>query len=90
MEIRFHNNDTQESETRCVTHLQYVTWPDLGIPEECDYPILDEILSAISAQETEKPLTRTVVHCTAGVGRTGSLICLYNACQTINYYLSSP
>jgi len=34
-------------DARSVTHLQYLTWPDHGAPEEQDYMIIDNILQTI-------------------------------------------
>lgn len=65
---------------RLVWHLQYIDWPDRGCPNNhagfLEY--LDE-LSAIRRQvSTEQTKnsnpTCVVVHCSAGVGRTGVLI----------------
>jgi len=55
-----------------------------------DYPVLEEILHYMSSIEHERPQSRIVVHCTAGVGRTGSLLCMYNAVQTIDHYYFNP
>lgn len=64
---------------RLVWHLQYTEWPDRGCPSNpagfLEY--LDE-LSAIKRQvmleqNTQKPAC-VVVHCSAGVGRTGVLV----------------
>ncbi|CAK8678007.1 unnamed protein product [Clavelina lepadiformis] len=60
-------------EVIAVTHFQYVTWPDHGIP-----PTTTSLLrlhqAAINAQTgSAGPL---LVHCSAGVGRTGTFIAL--------------
>lgn len=60
---------------REVTHLQYLTWPDHGAPEEQDYKIIASILTSI---EEHKDQGKVVLHCSAGIGRTGSLIAIYN------------
>ena len=44
-DLKFHNNQTQETEVKKnIVHLQYVTWPDFGVPEEGDYKVIDEIV----------------------------------------------
>ena len=64
---------------RYVTHLQYLTWPDHGAPEEQDYKIIANILSIIEEFHTrDGSKSKIVVHCSAGIGRTGSLIAIYN------------
>lgn len=64
---------------RLVWHLQYTEWPDRGCPSNPSgfLEYLDE-LSAIKRQvmmeqNTQKPAC-VVVHCSAGVGRTGVLV----------------
>ena len=64
---------------RLVWHLQYVDWPDHGCPSNLqgflDY--LNE-LGAVGRQvrieRKDRRLTPIVVHCSAGVGRTGVVI----------------
>lgn len=66
--------------SRTVTHLQYLSWPDHGAPEEQDYIIIGKILDYIS-EFHEKAIgidSKIVLHCSAGIGRTGSLIAIYN------------
>ncbi|KAJ2712959.1 phosphotyrosine-specific ptp2-like protein, partial [Coemansia spiralis] len=60
--------------TMCVTHLQYVGWPDHGVPEN-PLGVLRLIHLARRAQgEDESSAGRIpmVVHCSAGCGRTGA------------------
>ncbi|XP_034030745.1 tyrosine-protein phosphatase non-receptor type 3 isoform X2 [Thalassophryne amazonica] len=60
----------QRGEERAVTHLQYVAWPDHGVPDDPS----DFLLFISSVRErriAEEPL---MVHCSAGIGRTGVLI----------------
>ena len=61
-------------ETRNVTHMQSIAWPDHGTPEiEEEFESIKYLLEAI--MRAEKPV---LVHCSAGVGRTGTLIALYH------------
>lgn len=55
-----------------VIQLHFKGWPDHGVPQEpSDLLHLHQVL-----QELEEPLPKApiVVHCSAGVGRTGTLI----------------
>lgn len=66
---------------QAVTQIQYLTWPDHGAPEESDYEIVAHILKTIS--EFHNAQNKIIVHCSAGIGRTGSLIAIYNLQHTV-------
>eukprot|EP01137_Pigoraptor_chileana_P011329 Opistho-2@62002 len=53
-----------------VTQLHHVTWPDHGVPSSPS-DILDFVREMHRLSDQSKP---TVVHCSAGIGRTGTLI----------------
>ena len=70
----------QTQESRQVTHLQFTSWPDYGIPPSSGF--LDFLFrvracqaDAVKLMEPEwqgHPLgPPIVVHCSAGIGRTG-------------------
>ncbi|XP_077454653.1 tyrosine-protein phosphatase non-receptor type 3 isoform X1 [Stigmatopora argus] len=61
---------TQLGEERAVTHLQYVAWPDHGVPDDPS----DFLLFVTSARERRRAEEPLIVHCSAGIGRTGVLI----------------
>ncbi|XP_072547508.1 receptor-type tyrosine-protein phosphatase H [Salminus brasiliensis] len=63
------------SEERVVTHFHFTAWPDHGVPIGTEGLIH---FRGIVRQHIESfPFTGpTVVHCSAGVGRTGTLIAL--------------
>jgi len=54
-------------ESRKITHLQYVVWPDQGVPKGTT-GFLNLLKDSDEANTSHGPL---VVHCSAGVGRTG-------------------
>jgi len=60
---------------RLVTNVQMTEWPDFGVPESSDHvrsvlDILDHYLQAGGGPP--------VVHCSAGLGRTGSFIAIHS------------
>nr|XP_031534593.1 tyrosine-protein phosphatase non-receptor type 18 isoform X3 [Vicugna pacos] len=61
---------TFQKESRCVYQLQYMSWPDRGVPSNPDH-VLAMVEEARRLQESgPSPLC---VHCSAGCGRTGVL-----------------
>uniref|UniRef100_A0A3B3Q3V9 protein-tyrosine-phosphatase n=1 Tax=Paramormyrops kingsleyae TaxID=1676925 RepID=A0A3B3Q3V9_9TELE len=63
----------EESSERDVTHIQFTSWPDHGVPEE-PHLLLKLCRRVSSFQNPSKgPI---IVHCSAGVGRTGTYICI--------------
>ncbi|XP_060599171.1 tyrosine-protein phosphatase 10D-like [Ruditapes philippinarum] len=65
-----------KEERKMVRHFSYLKWPDMGCPETPE--LLLEFVKAVkqySNQEKNKSSTGpTIVHCSAGVGRTGTFI----------------
>uniref|UniRef100_A0A9L0SS93 Tyrosine-protein phosphatase non-receptor type n=1 Tax=Equus caballus TaxID=9796 RepID=A0A9L0SS93_HORSE len=63
----------QEEPPRAVKHYQYFSWPDHGVPAEPAGVLgfLDEVNRAQSSMPGAGPM---VVHCSAGIGRTGTII----------------
>ncbi|CAG9584090.1 putative tyrosine specific protein phosphatase [Leishmania major strain Friedlin] len=59
-----------------VYHMQYVAWPDQGVPQSS--VTLMEMINTIakSPRSTQSPI---VVHCSGGIGRTGVFIGLHIA-----------
>ncbi|XP_019753160.1 receptor-type tyrosine-protein phosphatase O isoform X1 [Hippocampus comes] len=69
-------------ETRDILHLNYTSWPDHGVPT---VNAIESILQFVhivrqQAKRTKDPI---VVHCSAGVGRTGTFMALDRLMQHI-------
>ncbi|RAP34978.1 hypothetical protein DID77_00160 [Candidatus Marinamargulisbacteria bacterium SCGC AG-439-L15] len=63
---------TKGTETRTLTHTQFVGWPDHGTPGSVgDYLKFVEKVRTVAK---EGPSSPDIVHCSAGVGRTGTFI----------------
>ncbi|KAF8588351.1 phosphatases II [Ramaria rubella] len=70
----------EEGQTECrVTHLLYTAWPDFGVPSENSsilaFARLVERVNNRNLQSNDSS-PPVLVHCSAGVGRTGSFIAL--------------
>ncbi|KAI0232568.1 Tyrosine-protein phosphatase non-receptor type 12 [Lamellibrachia satsuma] len=57
--------------TRTVHHLHFLAWPDRFVPSEVTH-VIDLLAKAREFQTCDVP--PIVVHCSAGCGRTGSLV----------------
>ncbi|XP_077125675.1 tyrosine-protein phosphatase non-receptor type 3 isoform X1 [Ranitomeya variabilis] len=67
--------NTETGEELPVSHLQYVAWPDHGVPDESSDFL--EFVTCVRQKRVEKqPM---LVHCSAGIGRTGVLITMETA-----------
>ncbi|XP_069075697.1 tyrosine-protein phosphatase non-receptor type 3 isoform X2 [Pleurodeles waltl] len=58
-----------------VTHLQYVAWPDHGVPDDSS-DFLDFVNCVREKRVESEPI---LVHCSAGIGRTGVLVTMETA-----------
>ncbi|CAL8093173.1 unnamed protein product [Calicophoron daubneyi] len=67
---------SRPSEVRHVTQLQYISWPDHGVPKDsADFiSFVERVRKARGSSDAP-----VVVHCSAGIGRTGVLIMMETA-----------
>ncbi|KAM7368864.1 hypothetical protein PAMP_013169 [Pampus punctatissimus] len=63
--------DIQTNETQRVTHLNYTGWPDHGTPTQPE-----QLLTFISYMRHVHRSGPIITHCSAGIGRSGTLICI--------------
>ncbi|KAH7716570.1 Protein-tyrosine phosphatase [Aphelenchoides avenae] len=81
-EMRLTNFAEPNHPARTVLHLHYMAWPDFGVP---DHPagivrFARLFRSRLPPSPNNKP---TIVHCSAGVGRSGTFIALDRLVQHI-------
>ncbi|XP_076186340.1 tyrosine-protein phosphatase non-receptor type 3 isoform X4 [Aptenodytes patagonicus] len=67
------NVETEQHHT--VTHLQYVAWPDHGVPDD-SMDFLEFVTCMRPKRVENEPV---LVHCSAGIGRTGVLVTMETA-----------
>uniref|UniRef100_A0A915D6A0 protein-tyrosine-phosphatase n=1 Tax=Ditylenchus dipsaci TaxID=166011 RepID=A0A915D6A0_9BILA len=71
-------NKEKGTETRRIHHFQFLGWEDNGCPSDSILHFLDEVNSCVETSHKTKPTVSSpiVVHCSAGIGRTGTFIVL--------------
>ncbi|KAM4615531.1 receptor-type tyrosine-protein phosphatase beta isoform 2-T2 [Polymixia lowei] len=71
------------SHSRVLRHFHYTVWPDHGVPETTQSLI--QFVRTVRDYVDRSPTTgAAVVHCSAGVGRTGTFIVLDRALQQLD------
>ena len=71
--IKFQTNERRE-----VSHFQYVTWPDFGVPSSPN-TFLNFLMAVRHSGVLEEDVGPAIIHCSAGIGRSGTF-CLVDSC----------
>ncbi|KAL8725923.1 MAG: hypothetical protein Q9166_007051 [cf. Caloplaca sp. 2 TL-2023] len=66
---------TLGEESKVIWHMLFSGWPDFEVPQNEDRAALFELLRLSAQKNTEQGSPR-IIHCSAGVGRSGSFIAL--------------
>jgi len=69
-------------EVREVHHLHYTEWPDFGTPTSTE-GIRDLITASNDYRDSSNSQGPMVVHCSAGVGRSGTFIAIHHALERL-------
>jgi tyrosine-protein phosphatase non-receptor type 11 len=71
-------DQVEDSDTRTVCHFHFLAWPDKSVPKDPG-PLID-FMKAVTDKRRDinriEPMGPIVVHCSAGIGRTGAYIVL--------------
>ncbi len=73
---------TQNNITKEIYHVTYLTWPDYGVPDENEFIKLFNEINFLDYVSNTGPI---VVHCRAGIGRTGSFIMIHHIFKKIEH-----
>jgi len=77
-----------DGSSREVVHYQWEGWPDHGVPNDEERHVLEELVDRID-ERRKLGKGPVIVHCSAGIGRSGTLVALHNIRQIINAYKTS-
>ncbi|KIJ50959.1 hypothetical protein M422DRAFT_27075 [Sphaerobolus stellatus SS14] len=90
------SNRTVDHEEWQVTHLLYTAWPDFGVPRE-NHTILNfaRLVERVNNRNllegtSPKDAPPVLVHCSAGVGRTGSFVALCSLLRAHGLLAAGP
>lgn len=69
----------EKEKSQIITQYHYEEWPDFGIPGDLD--LLETLINLIDAKQNENG--PPIVHCSAGIGRTGTFIVIHALIEQI-------
>jgi protein-tyrosine phosphatase len=64
------------SESRKIWHLLFAAWPDFSAPEGADRAALLQLIHMSRQKNGDNATNPRIVHCSAGIGRSGTFIAL--------------
>ena len=82
-------NKKDKNDTRTFRHIQFKEWPDHKIPDIQNYvPVFERLFKFADEGRKKKKKEEgheghLLVHCSAGIGRTGVFLTLYGICHEI-------
>ncbi|KAI1331579.1 hypothetical protein F5Y16DRAFT_360297 [Xylariaceae sp. FL0255] len=79
--LRFHIEGRKDM---TVWHLLYRKWPDFGVPQKEDWDSFFELMKLSRHLNNDRDGVPRIIHCSAGVGRTGTFIALESLMRDID------
>lgn len=64
------------SESRKIWHLLFAGWPDFSVPEGTDRAAMLKLVELSRSKNADNSTNPRIVHCSAGIGRSGTFIAL--------------
>jgi protein-tyrosine phosphatase len=64
------------SESRKIWHLLFAGWPDFSVPEGADRAAMLKLVDISRSKNNDNSSNPRIVHCSAGIGRSGTFIAL--------------
>ncbi|XP_053304432.1 tyrosine-protein phosphatase non-receptor type 5 [Spea bombifrons] len=71
-------------EERTLKHFWYTSWPDQKTPDQAP-PLLKLVQDVDETMQRSKSSGPIIVHCSAGIGRTGCFIAMSILCKQLEY-----
>jgi len=73
-----------------LVHLQYTKWPDHGVPS--DAKAIRSMINLVEEERASDPLPSRpiVVHCSAGLGRTGTFCAIHQIIMQMRRAVRTP
>ena len=79
---------TASGEIRAIEHFWFNSWPDHGVPRNAQHPLyVDstiELIASVNDARREAGGGPVLVHCSAGIGRTGTYIAIDHGIALLN------
>ena len=76
-----------ENVKKTFIHIQMLNWPDYSFPDEkLGYETIKYIIECIAESRKKYDKYPVLIHCSAGVGRTGTLIAIFNIIKCISFF----
>lgn len=76
-------------EIKIIEHIQMINWPDYCAPDtNTGFDTINRLIRIVIDYRKEDKLLPIVVHCSAGIGRTGTFISIFNLIKCLMVYKS--